>query len=131
MNQNGAASPLPKADAGWSGEIALDLDMASAICPGCKILLVEANSASMTDLGAAVNQAVKQGATVVSNSYGGGESTSNRSFDTSYFNHPGVAIFASSGHAVAAVARRREDGDARVVEVRAVVGVSPEHSPPP
>jgi len=97
VNQNGAASPLPKADAGWSGEIALDLDMASAICPSCKIVLVEASSASMTDLGASVNQAVKQGATVVSNSYGGGESSSNSSFDSSYFNHPGVAIFASSG----------------------------------
>ncbi|HEX6839047.1 MAG TPA: S53 family peptidase [Polyangia bacterium] len=97
VNQNGAASPLPKADAGWSGEIALDLDMASAICPNCKIVLVEASSASMTDLGTSVNQAVKQGATVISNSYGGGESSSNASFDSSYFNHPGVAIFASSG----------------------------------
>ncbi|MGZ3429699.1 MAG: S53 family peptidase, partial [Polyangia bacterium] len=97
VNQNGAASPLPKADAGWSGEIALDLDMASAICPNCKILLVEANSASMSDLGASVNRAVTMGATVVSNSYGGGESSSNASFDASYFNHPGVAIFASSG----------------------------------
>jgi hypothetical protein len=54
VNQAGATAPLPKKDTGWSGEIALDLDMVSAVCPACKILLVEANSASMTDLGAAV-----------------------------------------------------------------------------
>ena len=67
------AAPLPEADSGWAGEIALDLDMASAICPNCKILLVEANSATHDDLGAAVNTAVKLGANVVCNSYGGGE----------------------------------------------------------
>src|SRR3954463_5281735 len=45
VNQNGAASPLPATDAGWAGEISLDLDMVSAICASCHILLVEANSA--------------------------------------------------------------------------------------
>jgi subtilase family serine protease len=71
--------------------------MVSAICPNCSILLVEANSASMTNLGIAVNEAVTLGATEVSNSYGGGESSSDTSFDNSYFNHPGVAITASTG----------------------------------
>ena len=33
VNQNGGASPLPAANAGWAPEIALDLDMVSAICP--------------------------------------------------------------------------------------------------
>ena len=97
VNQSGAASPLPTADSGWAGEIALDLDMASAVCPDCKILLVEASSANMTDLGTAVNTAVKLGATVVSNSYGGSEDSSASSTDTQYFNHPGVGIFVSSG----------------------------------
>ena len=96
VNQNGAASPLPAKDAGWSGEIALDLDMVSAACPNCKILLVEANSASMPDLGAAVNTAVKLGAVVVSNSYGGGEDSTIASSEA-FFNHPGVAIFVSAG----------------------------------
>ena len=96
VNQTGKASPLPKADSGWSGEISLDLDMVSAICPACKILLVEANSASMADLGAAVNAAVKLGATVVSNSYGGSEDSSISSSEA-FFNHPGVAIFVSAG----------------------------------
>lgn len=97
VNQNGAASPLPAADSGWSGEISLDLDMASAICPSCKLLLVEANTASMADLGAAVNRAATMGATVISNSYGGPEDGTEATSDSQFFNHPGVAIFASSG----------------------------------
>ena len=97
VNQNGVQGNYPPADSGWAGEIALDLDMASAVCPGCKILLVEANSANMTDLGAAVNMAVQLGATVVSNSYGGPEDASSQSDSAAYFNHPGVAITVSSG----------------------------------
>ena len=57
VNQNGAASPLPAADTGWAQEISLDLDMASAICPNCHILLVEANSSSFANLATAVNTA--------------------------------------------------------------------------
>src|SRR5436305_398091 len=68
VNQNGVQGSYPTANKGWAGEIALDLDAVSAVCPSCKILLVEANTASMTDLGASVNTAVKMGATVVSNS---------------------------------------------------------------
>ena len=46
VNQSGQSSPLPAADSGWSGEISLDIDMVSAICPSCHILLVEASSNS-------------------------------------------------------------------------------------
>src|SRR5262249_46368312 len=46
VNQNGATSPLPSTDTGWAGEISLDVDMVSAICANCHILLVEASSAS-------------------------------------------------------------------------------------
>jgi hypothetical protein len=97
VNQSGQPSPLPRADSGWGGEIALDLDMVSAGCPNCKILLVEASSASMVNLGTAVNAAVALGAIAVSNSYGGSESSSDPTYDASYFNHPGVAITVSSG----------------------------------
>jgi subtilase family serine protease len=95
VGQTGSAA-YPRRDSSWAQEISLDLDMVSAICPNCKILLVEANSASMPDLGTAVNTAVGLGANVVSNSYGGSESTSESSWDA-YFNHPGVAITFSSG----------------------------------
>lgn len=97
MSQSGSTNSFPTADSGWAGEISLDLDAVSAACPACHILLVEANSASMNDLGAAVNQAVNQGAKYVSNSYGGSEDSSITSADTSYFKHPGVFITASAG----------------------------------
>jgi subtilase family serine protease len=96
VNQTGGTS-YPSPDSGWAGEISLDLDMVSAVCPSCHILLVEATSASMTNLGTAVNTAVSLGAKYVSNSYGGSESSSDTSYDSSYFNHPGVAITVSSG----------------------------------
>jgi hypothetical protein len=97
VNQNGATSPLPAVDAGWAEEISLDIDMASAICPGCKILLVEASSPSTANLGAAVNRAALLGATVISNSYGGPESAGDPSTTSSFYNHPGILITASSG----------------------------------
>jgi hypothetical protein len=96
VNQSGAASPLPAKDYGWAMEISLDLDAVSAACPSCHILLVEANSATDTDLMTAVDTAVRLGAVAVSNSYGGGEAASQLSADA-HLNHPGVAITASSG----------------------------------
>ncbi|MEY9856988.1 hypothetical protein ABH935_002596 [Catenulispora sp. GAS73] len=95
VNERGAASPLP-ADQNWGVEIALDLDMVSAACPQCEILLVETDQASGVDLGTSVNTAVKLGATEVSNSYGATES-SDTPADAAYYSHPGVAITASSG----------------------------------
>ena len=71
IDQSGGTK-YPRANCGWAQEIPLDLDMASAICPTCKILLVEASSNSFANLGAAVNQAFQQGAVAISNSYGGG-----------------------------------------------------------
>ena len=97
VSQTGSTTSLPSADSGWAGEISLDLDMVSAIAPNANILLVEAKSSSMANLGTAVNEAVKLGATFVSNSYGGSESSSDTSYDSSYFNHPGVAITVSAG----------------------------------
>ncbi|WBO65367.1 S53 family peptidase [Streptomyces camelliae] len=97
VSQTGSTTSLPSADSGWAEEESLDLDMASAVCPNCNILLVEATSATMANLGKAVNEAVTLGAKYVSNSYGGSESSSDTSYDSSYFNHPGVAITVSAG----------------------------------
>ncbi|OIK25732.1 S53 family peptidase [Streptomyces malaysiense] len=97
VSQTGSTTSLPRSDAGWSEEISLDLDMVSATCPNCNILLVEAKSATMTNLGTAVNEAVALGAKYVSNSYGGSESSSDTGYDTKYFKHPGVAITVSAG----------------------------------
>jgi subtilase family serine protease len=97
VDQNGGTH-YPRHNGGWAQEISLDLDMVSAICPNCRILLVEASSASMSSLGTAVNTAARLGADVISNSYGGSESSYDTSlYDSTYFNHPGVAITASTG----------------------------------
>jgi subtilase family serine protease len=95
-DQNGGTS-LPRTNGGWAQEESLDVDMVSALCPKCNILLVEARSATLANLGASVNTAVRLGAAAVSNSYGGGESSTETSQENSFFNHPGVAITASSG----------------------------------
>ena len=92
VNQSGGTS-YPRNNAGWATEISLDLDMVSAVCPNCNILLVEASSASFTNLGAAVNYAAKvAGVVAISNSYGGSDSS-----PLSAYNHPGIAITASTG----------------------------------
>jgi Subtilase family len=96
LNQNGATSPLPANDSGWSGEIALDLDMVSAVCPQCHITLIEANDPSINML-VAVGRATSMGAKFVSMSWGGTESSSAPTFDNAYFAQTGVVYSASSG----------------------------------
>jgi subtilase family serine protease len=97
VDQNGGTA-YPRGDKGWAEEISLDLDMASAICPNCKILLVEAKTNSFANLAVAVDRAALLGATVISNSYGGGEYSAEVN-DQAHFNHPGIAITVSSGDA--------------------------------
>ncbi len=99
VNQEGNASPLPRAagQTGWDEEESLDLDMVSATCPNCRIILVEANSAEISDLGTGVNAAVSLGAKFVSNSYNGPERASDTTDDNAYFKHPGVALTAAGG----------------------------------
>ena len=96
LNQNGATSPLPTVDTTWESEISLDLDAVSAICPNCKITLVEAFTNANSDLKTAIDAAAASGANQISNSWGGGE-YSGQTSDDAHFNHPGVAITASSG----------------------------------
>ena len=99
VNQNGGSS-LPRTDTGWDQEQALDLDMASAICPNCKILLVQASSSSFANLSAAVDYAASvAGVVAISNSYGGSE-YSGEVNDQSHYNNPtthGIAVTVSSG----------------------------------
>jgi Subtilase family len=87
----------PDAEQGWAEEIALDLDIVSAVCPNCHILLVEAKQASFSDLGSAVDTAVRLGAHIVNNSYGSPEDAQSVQAAARYYNHPGVIITASSG----------------------------------
>ena len=99
VNQNGATSPLPSrapASDDWTLEESLDLDMASAICPLCNIVLVEANDDTSNGLYIAENTAASM-AGYISNSWGGSESSTDTSLDSTYFNHPGDVITASAG----------------------------------
>jgi len=96
VNQNGVEGNYPSDNTGWSQETALDLDMASAICPDCSILLVEASSSSYSNLSTAVETAASMGAHVISNSYGGDESSSAEAYESAY-DQPGIAVTVSSG----------------------------------
>ncbi|HTV92889.1 MAG TPA: S8 family serine peptidase [Verrucomicrobiae bacterium] len=93
--QNGS-STLPAGDEDWGQEMSVDLDMASAICPNCKLLVVEANSSNIEDLTTSVSTAVSLGATVVSNSYTTPE-TASVAADNPKWNHPGVPIVVGAG----------------------------------
>ncbi|HEY0394569.1 MAG TPA: hypothetical protein VGD01_08725 [Candidatus Elarobacter sp.] len=85
----------------WADEIALDLAMASAACPTCKILLVEAGGQDLDSLADAVNTAASYKPASISNSWGvleGGGNAPNIDPDAqAAFNHPGIAITASAG----------------------------------
>lgn len=94
INQNGGTS-YPAANTSWAQEQALDLDMVSAMCPDCRIMLVQANNNNLGNLASAVNTAIAKGASVVSNSYGGPEAGTR--VLAPFFNRPGIAITASAG----------------------------------
>lgn len=108
VNQTGGTQ-LPTTDWGWAGEIALDVEWAHAVAPGANLLLVEANSAQLSDLMAAVNYARNAaGVSVVSMSWGGseffswggGEFSSQTDYDpdfTTPTGHQGVTFVAAAG----------------------------------
>jgi hypothetical protein len=78
---------------GWDMEISTDIEVTHAICQNCKILLVEANEPSYSDLETAEETAVRLGASEISDSWGGPrEGSSGHAFD-----HPGTVITAAAG----------------------------------
>jgi subtilase family serine protease len=97
VNQQGKASPLPRPDpAGWGVEETLDVAMVSATCPLCKIIMVEGARPTFGALAAAEDTAVRLGAQVVSNSYGGRENGFTQA-EAKHYVHPGHVIVAASG----------------------------------
>ncbi len=108
LNQNGQATSLPPADPkgpgtdNWEVEEALDVEWAHAIAPGAQIVLVEANSQSLSDLMASTATAASQpGVSVVSMSWGFAEGQAVFAADEaaydSVFDVPGVTFVASTG----------------------------------
>ena len=98
VNQLGQTMPLPKPNADptddWRAEEAVDLQMVSALCPNCRIVLVQANSNKDADLAAGVNAAAALGAAAISNSYSGSEGNA---ADAAYA-RAGRAIISSGGN---------------------------------
>ncbi len=95
VNESGQTSPLPASiSSGWNEEIALDVETAHMTCQDCKIILVEANTASIADLAAAEATAAGYNPVAISNSYGSG--SENTAYN-SYYNYPGVAVVAATG----------------------------------
>jgi subtilase family serine protease len=83
---------MPARNTAWGVETSLDLDMVSASCSACRILLVESATSSATDLSAAVDYAATQRVSAISTSY----TISDARQDAAY-NHPGIAITAATG----------------------------------
>jgi subtilase family serine protease len=90
-NQLGQQKNYPEGSQEWGLEIDLDVDMVAAACPKCTVDLVEADSNSWIDIETAEAEAVKLGATIISNSYDG------TGGDESYYDTPGVTYLASAG----------------------------------
>ena len=101
VNQNGATSPLPgnaPANDDWTVEAALDLDLASAACPTCKIVLVEAQDDQGNGLFVSQNAAAAMaGVVVISDSWGGPSDGTDATLDSQFFAHTNVNIFVASG----------------------------------
>ena len=96
INQNGDQGNYPQQDFGWGVEASLDLQMISAACPTCHIVLAEANQPSDHALGKATMAAIANGATVTNHSYGRIETTGIESTATPY-EQPGVTAVSSTG----------------------------------
>ncbi len=101
LNQDGKPSPLPSpptgSNAGWIGEEAIDVAMVSANCPNCHIVMIQATTNSGKNLYRAERTAANLHPIAISNSWGGGEYKGEERDAKKYFDHPGIAIVASSG----------------------------------
>ncbi|GGV22185.1 peptidase S8 [Streptomyces filipinensis] len=97
VNQRGGSTLPPTVDPEWSFEEAIDVDMVSAACPDCRILVVEDDSAFASDMFPGVDQAVAQGAKFISNSWVFPEASFEPDFDFHFSNNPGVVFAFASG----------------------------------
>ncbi len=96
VDQRGETT-YPPGNSDWAQEISLDLDMVSAICPKCHILLVEADDDAFDNMATAVHEAVTLKANEVSNSYGGDEFSGEETSLASFYDYPGHVVTASAG----------------------------------
>ncbi len=94
VNQTGGSAlpPEPPPSDDWRGEQSLDLDMVSAICPNCRIVLVQSDNDNTNNLYSSVKTAGRF-AHYIGASWGGPEFGG----DDPIFHQKGVSIAASAG----------------------------------
>jgi hypothetical protein len=100
VNQTGGRFYPPSVNSGWALETSLDLDAVSALCPNCRIVLVEANSDSLSDLAAAQAEAARLGPNVISDSWGvtmSGRTAAQTFAGSGTYTFPGITTVAASG----------------------------------
>jgi hypothetical protein len=108
VDADGGTNYPASGPAGWTLTDAEELDAVSAVCPNCHLLLVEADQPQIpttttggtteTGIGQAVNEAVALGAKFVVTTLAEPEVSGETSWDTAYFDHPGVVIAAPDGY---------------------------------
>jgi hypothetical protein len=96
LNEHGEARNYPRTDQNWGVESALDLQMISAACPTCHIVLVEADKPTDRALGVAEQTAVDAGAAVTNHSYGRVDLTGTDT-QSAVYDHTGVTAVAATG----------------------------------
>lgn len=93
VDQRGSVTHHPAPDPNWAVVTSVDLDMASAICPNCHLLLVETDADSIASVAAGVETAARLGANVINNGYLSTDYSQN-----SHYNHPGKIVVAIAGN---------------------------------
>lgn len=124
LNQAGVEGSYPIANASWALEQAIDIQMVSAMCPWCNILLVEANSNTYANLGASVLMASRRpGVIAISNSYGGAEKGSLSS--AAYFSPSNTVVNGYQGKLKSSIAVLASSGDSGYAGGNAFPAVAP------
>jgi hypothetical protein len=96
VNQKGEAKNYPVANSSWAEETSLDLDMVSAACPKCHILLVEAVNSQLENLLPTVEEAAAKGAKVISDSWDSEEFSGESTYDH-YLDPSGIPVLFAAG----------------------------------
>ncbi len=111
LNESGGTTVSARTNSGWNGEEALDIEYVHAMAPQANVILYEANSASDSDLYAAVNAARSNPAvSVVTMSWSGPESSNDLS-SNSMFTTPASRLTASTTNGITFCASAGDEGD--------------------
>lgn len=92
-----SANPTSPGGIGWAAETDIDLDVVSAVCPNCRIVLAEAATDSIADLSAAVGAGIAANATIVNASFGAPEQSDDLQYASIYKNTGHAKVVAAAG----------------------------------